>query len=233
MKNELKTDAIVINRINYGEYDRIITFITRDYGKVKLIAKSVRKQKSKMSSYLDYFCETKIVYFKSIKNEIGRLKNVSKPIFFENIITDIDRSNFGFKTMKIIDKAVETEESDGYFNIIHTVMEGLGDLTIDPYLVSNWFYCHFLDYYGYSPNLMTEKNGEKLDIKKRYIFSFDDFSFKKSDSEDSMGANEIKFLRLIFSLNNLKMLNNIPNSKDISRKIHPIVETMFSNFNLV
>ena len=40
----VKTRAVVINRINYSEADKIITVITSQHGKIRLIVKGVRKQ---------------------------------------------------------------------------------------------------------------------------------------------------------------------------------------------
>jgi len=45
----INTHGIVLARTDFGEADRILTFLTPDNGKVKAIAKGVRKQKSKMA----------------------------------------------------------------------------------------------------------------------------------------------------------------------------------------
>jgi DNA repair protein RecO (recombination protein O) len=46
---QFRTQAIILNRTDYGEADRIISFLTPDHGKVKAIAKAVRKSKSKLA----------------------------------------------------------------------------------------------------------------------------------------------------------------------------------------
>ena len=45
---QVVTKAIVLARTNYGEADRIVSVLTADKGKVRLLAKGVRKIKSKM-----------------------------------------------------------------------------------------------------------------------------------------------------------------------------------------
>src|SRR5258706_3107737 len=47
------TDAIVLSRFDYGEADRILTLITPGGGKVKAIAKGVRRQKSRIDGSLE------------------------------------------------------------------------------------------------------------------------------------------------------------------------------------
>jgi DNA repair protein RecO (recombination protein O) len=45
----------VLRRFNLGEADRIITFITPDHGKLKAVARGVRRMKSKLAGHLELF----------------------------------------------------------------------------------------------------------------------------------------------------------------------------------
>ena len=38
----LKTSGIVIKQVNYGEVDRILTILTKDVGKIQVMARGVR-----------------------------------------------------------------------------------------------------------------------------------------------------------------------------------------------
>jgi DNA repair protein RecO (recombination protein O) len=49
MKIPKNTQGVVLTRINYAEADRILTVLTEDFGKVSLIAKGTRKEKSKLA----------------------------------------------------------------------------------------------------------------------------------------------------------------------------------------
>jgi DNA repair protein RecO (recombination protein O) len=57
-----KTNGIILARTNYGEADRIITFLTPDHGKVKVIAKAVRKSKSKLAGGIELFSISQISF---------------------------------------------------------------------------------------------------------------------------------------------------------------------------
>ena len=52
MRN-FRTEGIVIKRRNYGEADRILTMLTRDYGKMSVKASGVRKITSRRSSHIE------------------------------------------------------------------------------------------------------------------------------------------------------------------------------------
>ena len=60
-QRELKTDALVVGSMRYGEADRILTLYTRDRGRVSAIAKGVRRPKSKIGGRLEPFSLVRVV----------------------------------------------------------------------------------------------------------------------------------------------------------------------------
>jgi DNA repair protein RecO (recombination protein O) len=50
-----RTEGIVLKAYDYGEADRILTLITPHNGKLRAVAKGVRKTKSRMAGHLDLF----------------------------------------------------------------------------------------------------------------------------------------------------------------------------------
>ncbi|MEO7664164.1 MAG: DNA repair protein RecO [Candidatus Limnocylindrales bacterium] len=54
------TDAIVLSRFDYGEADRILTLLTPGSGKIKAIAKGIRRQKSRIGGSLEPFAELRL-----------------------------------------------------------------------------------------------------------------------------------------------------------------------------
>lgn len=56
-----QTTAIVIGRTNFGEADRVVRLITPDYGKLSVVAKGVRKVKSRTGGHLELFGEVDLM----------------------------------------------------------------------------------------------------------------------------------------------------------------------------
>lgn len=54
MQNDLHTRAIVLRRTNYGETDRILNLLTPE-GKKSVLAKGVRREKSKLAGGIELF----------------------------------------------------------------------------------------------------------------------------------------------------------------------------------
>ena len=56
------TPAIVLRRRSYGDYDLILTMLTRDFGKQTMIAKSAKKSTKRFGGVLEPFSSLQIVY---------------------------------------------------------------------------------------------------------------------------------------------------------------------------
>jgi len=68
-----EADGLVLRRRNLGEADRIITFYTRELGKISGVARGVRKIRSKLAGSLEPFIESRLrlVQGKSLDTVIG------------------------------------------------------------------------------------------------------------------------------------------------------------------
>ena len=62
MKPTTTTSAIILKRVDYGEADRILTLLTPDHGKLSLMAKGVRKIKSKLAGGIELFSISTITF---------------------------------------------------------------------------------------------------------------------------------------------------------------------------
>ena len=55
------TEAVILRRIDFGEADRILTLFTPNYGKVRAVAKGVRRTTSRLAGHLEPFTRTQLL----------------------------------------------------------------------------------------------------------------------------------------------------------------------------
>lgn len=60
MGRTYRTQGIVIKRTNFGEADRLLTVFTQHYGKLKLIAKGIRRLNSRKKGHLELFSQARL-----------------------------------------------------------------------------------------------------------------------------------------------------------------------------
>lgn len=190
------TKAIVLRRTNYGEADRIITMITPEQGKITLIAKGVRKPKSKLAGGIELFSVSDITYMEG-RRDMHTLTSARLDRHYENIIKDIDRTMLGYEIVRQLNRATEHNTEPAYYALLREALEALNSLEVDRILIQVWFASQLLKIAGHAPNLRTDTDGNALSIDNTYDFSFDDMTFVASHNA-RFTADNIKVLRLLF-----------------------------------
>ena len=193
---QLVTTAIVLSRTNYGEADRIIMVVTPDYGKLRLMAKGVRRIKSKLAGGIELFSVSDITYIQG-RSEICTLVSTRLQVHYPQIMTDINRVQLGYELIKLLNKATEDEVEADYFHLLHAAFEALNDVTIPDVLIRLWFSAQLLTLSGHSPNLKTDTAGLALQSSERYTFDLNDMT-ASPNANGNFGASHIKLLRLLF-----------------------------------
>jgi len=225
---QLVTRAIIISRTDYGEADRIITLLTPDYGKLTLLAKGVRRIKSKLAGGIELFSVSEITFIKG-RGEVGTLVSTRLLKHYGTIITDLERTMLGYDLIKQLHKATEAETEETYFDLLAEAFEALNDHTIPLQLVKLWFAMQLLRLGGHIPNLQTDTNGHKLEASACYDFSFDDATFRHNP-DGRFTANHIKFLRLGFGGNVPGTLQHIQGAAQLVEDTAALVSTMTASY---
>ena len=195
MSQSLRTPAIILRRTNYGEADRILSVITPDHGRLSVMARSVRKEKSRLAGGIELFAICDIVVHLG-KGEIATLTGAKLNKFFAQIITDYDRLQFGYEVLKQITKASETVDEPDFFTLLEDCLDALNNLKINLGIIQTWFYLRLAELLGNGLNTATDASGMKLVEDARYNFDPADqvFTFNENGHYD---ARHIKLLRVM------------------------------------
>lgn len=189
---QLTTDAIIIKRVNYQEADRIITLLTEEHGKVTVLAKGVRKSKSRLAGGLELFSVSTITFIDG-KSNIKTLVSSKLKSHYESIVKDINLTMVSYDFLKAADKYSEENISSKTYEIAVSALSALS-AGIDPAVVSVWFYVQLMQDHGNNVNLEKPSNAEKYEEDSLYNFSIDDMNFFEHES-GRYDAKSIKFLR--------------------------------------
>ena len=112
-----RVDAIVLKHRDYGEADRLLTIYTRQKGKLIVIAKGVRKVRSKKGGHLEPFTHT------SLQLAAGRTWNLVSQAeaqdFFPNLTADLEKLGYASYAVELVDRfAYEEEENPQIFTLL-------------------------------------------------------------------------------------------------------------------
>jgi DNA repair protein RecO (recombination protein O) len=99
---EHKTRALVLELSDFGEIDRIVTFYTSDFGKVKGIAKGAKKSRKRFGAAMDLFSYVFLSFFTRETSGLARINHCQLLQTFPDIQKDIIRIGFGSYVAELI-----------------------------------------------------------------------------------------------------------------------------------
>ncbi|MCK4224001.1 MAG: DNA repair protein RecO [candidate division Zixibacteria bacterium] len=107
-----KTEAIVLKSIKFGDTSKIATLYTKDHGKIKVIAKGIRKPKSRLAGALQTLSHIQIVFYKKQTTEIYLLSQSDTIKSYQSLYKDLNRYIFASAVLELLDRLITGEESN-------------------------------------------------------------------------------------------------------------------------
>jgi len=200
-----RTQAIVLRRTNYGEADRILQLLTPD-GKQSVMAKGVRREKSRLAGGIELFAICEVVVVEG-KSELGILTSSKLIHFFRHIMDDYDRMQFAYTAIKLVSKSSEMVEGPEWYDVLAETFGGLDSKSVPFELVQTWFYLRYSAILGYELSLWHDENGKDLSPELTYRYDVTERGLK-TVTNGELTADHIKLLRLI-ATRPLKVLSKI------------------------
>src|SRR5258708_1033455 len=96
-----KAEGIVIKRKNFGEADRILTVFTKKYGKIKVLAKGVRRITSRRGPNGELFNQVELIIYQG--RSFDTLNEAQVLNTFQNIRKNLDLVGLGFHICEVVD----------------------------------------------------------------------------------------------------------------------------------
>ena len=197
--------AIVLRRTNYGEADRILQILTPE-GRRSVMARGVRREKSKLAGGIELFAVSDVVISRG-KGELGILTSARLVSFYRHILEDYDRLQFGYEVVKQVASATETVDEPEWFDVLQEVFAGLDAVSMPRQLVEAWFYLRYAALLGRELSLVNDVDGNRIEAERLYVYDVSEQGLRPAVNGE-LTAEHIKLLRLL-STKSLKILSQI------------------------
>src|SRR5213596_370496 len=86
-----KSTAVVIGSFALGESDRVVTFFSRQHGKIRGVARAARRIKSKFSGALELLTLGELIFFDTGRSELVRVDHFDVLRPFARVREDLER----------------------------------------------------------------------------------------------------------------------------------------------
>lgn len=186
-----KSVGFVLHHHNLGEADRILTILTREKGLIRVVAKGVRRSKSKLAGHLEPFIRIQLGCAEGRNLDIITSAQASEFVLPETV--DLRTREAAYAISELFMRLLDEGPSDkSPFDLYEASLRGLA-MQIDPLLVYNYAGIQLLNLLGHSPDL-------KVEAADMYFLSFADgiiSSTRPTEHYQSISSQQIKLWRLM------------------------------------
>ena len=149
-----RDEGIVLRTQKLGEADRIVTLLTRRTGRVRAVAKGVRRTRSRFGARLEPFTHVDLLLYPGRSLDVITQAETVRP-FGELLAGDYPRYTAGTAMLETAERftPVEKEPALRQFLLLVGGLRALGEGAHDPRLVLDAFLLRSLAVAGYAPAL--------------------------------------------------------------------------------
>ena len=151
--SNVKINGIVLSESNMGDFDKMLTILTPNYGKISCVAKGARRPKSALLAGTQMFCFGEYLVYKG--NSTYHINSVEPIEIFYNLRTDLEKLKYAVHINKIVKDI--TQENENCFKILQLLLNTLyiisqTDKNLD--MVLGVFKLRLLCFLGFTPKIL-------------------------------------------------------------------------------
>ncbi|MBZ0166036.1 MAG: DNA repair protein RecO, partial [Candidatus Omnitrophica bacterium] len=148
-----KTEAIVLKSFDYRETSRIVTFFTKDCGKITGIMKGIRKDPRKFGSSVEKYSINDLVYYHYTRTDLHLVSHCDLKQYYFPIREDYDKNLAANYALELVNKIMPPEQVNG--EVYELLCQFLDRLQIERDIerLIHVFQIKILQYSGFSPHL--------------------------------------------------------------------------------
>ncbi len=150
MSDIIKTEAVVLSKINYGDTSSIVSLYTESDGKLSVIVKGGRSSKSKTGKIIDPLNHLQVIYYKKTSRELQILSDANLISHFVNIKENLDATKYSFAIIELIKTlSPENESNTKLFKGLLKILKMIDEKNEAPAFLFGRFLLFFLSELGY------------------------------------------------------------------------------------
>lgn len=124
----IRTDAVVLRTMRYGESSRIVTLLTREKGKVGTLAKGARRTKSRFGGALQPMAYVQVVLYFREQRGLQTLTEASYIETHSRVTQNLTHISVGLRLIELVSALLpEGEPNPSVFNLLVTTLRALDE----------------------------------------------------------------------------------------------------------
>lgn len=147
----LRTEAVVLRHNDWGEADRLLVLFGREAGKIRAVAKGVRKLHSRKAGHLEPFTRVKLLLARG--RDFWIVTQAETVDAYLPIRDDLVRTAYAAYVIELLDRfTYEEGQNRGLYQALVDTLQLVAMLP-DPFSAVRYYEIRLLDLLGYRPEL--------------------------------------------------------------------------------
>jgi DNA repair protein RecO (recombination protein O) len=148
-----RSAAVVIGSFPLGESDRVVSFFSRDFGRIRGVARAARRIKSRFGGSLELFTLGQLVFFDTGRSELVRIDHFDVTHPFAALREDLGRLGEAAWVVEIVARTTgERDRQPALYGLLVRALRAMAEATRPP-RVAACFGVRCLDLLGHRPRL--------------------------------------------------------------------------------
>jgi DNA repair protein RecO (recombination protein O) len=158
----------VLRRKDIGEADRILTLFTPELGKVRVVAKGIRKPRSRKAGHLELFTRSKLLLASG--RDLDIITQAEVVDAYRPVREDLLRGAYAAYMIELLDRLTPDEqENPELYDLLRQALTWAGTAP-DLSLAARYYELHLLSIAGYQPQLrQCVIGGETLQAEDQFF----------------------------------------------------------------
>jgi DNA repair protein RecO (recombination protein O) len=170
MSEIIKTEAVVLSKINYGDSSIIASLYSKDSGKMSVIIKGGRSPKSKIGMMVDPLNHLEIVFYKKESRDVQLLSGAEIISHFHHLKEDLERLKYSYAVIELVKKlSPENESNIKIFKGIVRILSLFDSSNESPEILFGRFFLFFIEEVGYQLQLFKCSACGKDDLRNKIL----------------------------------------------------------------
>ena len=175
MSDIIKTEAVVLSKINYGDTSSIVSLYTKSDGKLSAIVKGGRGPKSKIGKIIDPLNHLQVIIYKKTSRDVQILSDANLISHFVNTKEDLDATRYSFAIIELVKNLTSEHETNSkLFQGVIKILNMIDEKKEAPAFLFGRFLLFFLSELGYEISAdKCTSCGNKMITNQTLGFSFE------------------------------------------------------------
>jgi len=225
------TFGFVFKEREFGEADKIFSIFSKDFGRIEVLGKSIRKVSSKLKFGIEIFSLSQIEFVQGKFQKI--LVGVQPFEKYKNLKKNLKKLIFAFKISEVLDSLIKGEEKDErIYGLIKEVFSKLNSLSFKKEEVLYlYFFWNLLSFLGFKPQIdFCFFCKEKEDSNFYFDFTLSNLVCEKCSKNVKIGKridkDSLKLLK-VFLKGNIDLLERLKSKKETINSVFLLSQEYF------